>query len=212
MAGGVQQSGKKDKEKDSEDKSDEDKEEIDMGVDNTSSESESEARPSMGGIGGMAGFRTTLNTASAAVSSKGLGNWEQHTRGIGAKLLLQMGYEPGKGLGKELQGIAQPVTAHLRKGRGAIGAYGPEKGQSIGDEKSKPTKKKVIIDEDEKEEKEFREKLSQWRKEPSDNNLKKKRYNYKTVQDVIEKGGSRRSFLSDKLRYYNIYTILNLFL
>lgn len=86
-------------------------------------------------MGGMAGFRTSFNTASVSVSNKGLGNWEQHTRGIGAKLLLQMGYEPGKGLGKELQGIAQPVQAHLRKGRGAIGAYGPEKGQTIGDSK-----------------------------------------------------------------------------
>lgn len=42
-------------------------------------------------------------------------------------MLLQMGYQPGKGLGKELQGISAPVEATMRKGRGAIGAYGPEK-------------------------------------------------------------------------------------
>jgi hypothetical protein len=34
---------------------------------------------------------------------------------------LQMGFQPGKGLGKDLQGMAAPVEAHLRKGRGAIG-------------------------------------------------------------------------------------------
>jgi hypothetical protein len=32
-----------------------------------------------------------------------------------------MGFQPGKGLGKDLQGIAAPVEAHQRKGRGAIG-------------------------------------------------------------------------------------------
>lgn len=71
----------------------------------------------------------------------GLGDWEKNTKGIGSKLLmkvcellhlqlldtftlytfLQMGYQPGKGLGKSLQGRAQPVEAQVRKGRGAVG-------------------------------------------------------------------------------------------
>jgi tuftelin-interacting protein 11 len=42
-------------------------------------------------------------------------------QGIGAKLLLQMGYEAGKGLGKNLEGRTQIVEAFLRKGKGAIG-------------------------------------------------------------------------------------------
>lgn len=62
---------------------------------------------------------------------QGVGNWEKHTKGIGAKLLLQMGFQPGKGLGKDLQGISAPVEAHVRKGRGAIGAYGPEKAAKV---------------------------------------------------------------------------------
>lgn len=32
-----------------------------------------------------------------------------------------MGYQPGKGLGKSLQGRSEPVEAQVRKGRGAIG-------------------------------------------------------------------------------------------
>lgn len=204
VAGGVQQSGKK-KEKVEEEKKESD---ADDAGDNTSSESESEARPSMSGVGmkgrsgmggmgamgGMAGFRTAFNTASVSTSSKGVGNWEQHTRGIGAKLLLQMGYEPGRGLGKELQGIAQPVQAHLRKGRGAIGAYGPEKGQTVGD--GKDVKKKM--DEDERLTKEFKEKINQWRRDPMLGPGKTGRY-FKSAEDIIEKGRKPNYILSEKL-------------
>lgn len=128
----------------------------------------------------MAGFRKVANNA---VLTKGVGSWEQHTRGIGAKLLKQMGYEPGKGLGKKLQGIATPVQAAVRKGRGAIGLYGPEVKSTLADQKEK-----VKIDEDEKETLEFKEKMQQWRKDGPTKKGKKTRYYYRTVEDIIEKG------------------------
>lgn len=52
--------------------------------------------------GPIAGMRSSSYKPRVSLG-KGFGDWEKHTRGIGAKLLLQMGYEAGKGLGKDLQ-------------------------------------------------------------------------------------------------------------
>ncbi|CAH0560606.1 unnamed protein product [Brassicogethes aeneus] len=181
VAGEVQQAGKK-KEKELEP--------ISFKTKNSSDESEEEKlRTGFGGprpkaestvteiTGDIAGMRTKKGNNSSFVN-QGVGNWEKHTKGIGAKLLLQMGFQPGKGLGKDLQGISAPVEAHLRKGRGAIGAYGPEKPARIA---KKPNEKKIKEDDDEETTIE-----SKWQK--NDNVKKKTRYYYRSVNDVIEKG------------------------
>ena len=55
-----------------------------------------------------------------------IGNWQKFDKGIGMKLLEKMGWQKGKGLGKNMQGRAVPVEATLRQGKASVGAYGSE--------------------------------------------------------------------------------------
>lgn len=131
----------------------------------------------MGFAGEIAGLRKKKAfQANPVLAQRGVGTWERHTKGIGAKLLLQMGFQPGKGLGKDLQGIQAPIEASLRKGRGAIGAYGPEKSAKVAELLPEPGKKEA-----KKGEKDG-ERGSQWRK--GDAKMKSK-YVYKSIEDVL---------------------------
>lgn len=64
--------------------------------------------------------------------------YHEHDEGTffaGVKIFQNMGYVHGKGLGANKQGITEPVTAKVRPGRGAVGAYGAEqKGVKFGGE------------------------------------------------------------------------------
>jgi G-patch domain len=67
----------------------------------------------------------TGNVASAAQDASGkawsIGQFEDYTRGIGRKLLSQMGYETGKGLGLEAQGRVDPIQTQQRVKRSGLG-------------------------------------------------------------------------------------------
>lgn len=185
VAGGVQQAGKKKPPIEEHKKPDESDEEeqptTSFKRSSSDSEDESTARVGFGGAqntsemgGDIAGIRNR-NSFNPQFMNRGVGTWEKHTKGIGAKLLLQMGFQPGRGLGKDLQGISAPVEAHLRKGRGAIGAYGPEKKSSL----AQPD---IIMPSEETSKQDPKE--SKWKKDIS----KKTRYYYRSADDVIEKG------------------------
>uniref|UniRef100_A0AAY4D109 Tuftelin-interacting protein 11 n=1 Tax=Denticeps clupeoides TaxID=299321 RepID=A0AAY4D109_9TELE len=126
-------------------------------------------------------FKTSQRTFAGGIRpGQEIGTWEKHTRGIGQKLLQKMGYVQGKGLGKNAQGIVNPIEAKMRKGKGAVGAYGNERTeQSLQDF--------PVVDSEEEEEKEFQKELGQWRREPGVGK-KKPKYSYKTVEELKAHG------------------------
>jgi hypothetical protein len=44
----------------------------------------------------------------------GFGEFEKHTKGVGLRILTKMGYEKGKGLGRRVQGIVNPIEVEER--------------------------------------------------------------------------------------------------
>ncbi|XP_007952851.1 zinc finger CCCH-type with G patch domain-containing protein [Orycteropus afer afer] len=71
-----------------------------------------ESSDSDGGADDSSYARVVDNEAGAdGISRAAFAGWEVHTRGIGSRLLAKMGYEPGKGLGRNSQGRVEPIHA-----------------------------------------------------------------------------------------------------
>ncbi|XP_076880807.1 zinc finger CCCH-type with G patch domain-containing protein [Brachyhypopomus gauderio] len=112
--------------------------------DSSSSSSDSEDDPEQCDVAYAKVFGSCKEDDMAQVNSSEFCGWEAHTRGIGSKLLLKMGYELGKGLGKTLSGRVEPVQAvvlpqgrsldqcaelTLRKTRAAVSKENPTTGK-----------------------------------------------------------------------------------
>lgn len=70
----------------------------------------------------------------AAVDPDKFADWTKYSKSdVIMKMMTNMGFVPGQGLGAKKQGIIEPVQAVVRPGRAAVGAYGKEaKGPKYG--------------------------------------------------------------------------------
>ncbi|RCN37133.1 g-patch domain protein [Ancylostoma caninum] len=145
----------------------------------------------------FAGMRTSA--VKGTVDPNVFGDWTKFGKGdVVKKMMKAMGYKEGEGLGASQQGIVEPVQATVRKGRGAIGAYGKEAaGPKFGE--SAADAQRRLGDHREPahvEEPTMPQLKTAWKKasKASDSMFNKLYHTvktrYKTLDEVIEEGGS----------------------
>ncbi|KAF1765251.1 hypothetical protein GCK72_005203 [Caenorhabditis remanei] len=137
------------------------------------------------------------------------GGWMKHGKSdVIMKMMQSMGYKAGEGLGAKGQGIVEPVTAALRKGRGAVGAYGkeatgPKFGESAAEAQKRLAQGGATRTEGDEQEKTGIKIKGGWKKS------QKVKTTYRTIEDVLEDGmsASRPSSNQQSQQYSNIKVI-----
>ncbi|CAD6198615.1 unnamed protein product [Caenorhabditis auriculariae] len=151
----------------------------------------SKKKPKEMGAQVFAGMRSS--SSSGAMDTNTFGGWLKHGKGsVVSKMMEAMGYKPGQGLGATGQGIVEPVTAAVRKGRGAIGAYGkeatgPKFGESAADAQKRLAEGKSGPGDDEESSKYISLPKGGWKKTQS------VKTRYRTLEDVLEEGTTAAS-------------------
>ena len=82
-----------------------------------------------------------------------IGKWEQHTKGIGGKLLKKWGHKEGGGLGAKGDGLAEPIKAKVLPHRVGLGHVSKKQlkkiksttSTSISDNTNNPTTQRNIV-------------------------------------------------------------------
>lgn len=153
----------------------------------------------------FAGMRSSATKGAADMNQ--FGGWMKHGKSdVIMKMMQSMGYKQGEGLGAQGQGIVEPVQAALRKGRGAVGAYGkeatgPKFGESAADAQKRLAQGGGAPAQADQENVQIKIKGG-WKKS------QKVKTTYRTLEDVIEEGmsGTRPSHKQSE-QYSNIKVI-----
>ncbi|EGT36093.1 CBN-STIP-1 protein [Caenorhabditis brenneri] len=156
-------------------------------------------------------FAGMRSSATKGTAENQFGGWMKHGKSdVIMKMMQSMGYKAGEGLGAKGQGIVEPVTAAVRKGRGAVGAYGkeassagPKFGESAADAQKRMAQGGNSTWKDGEEQEKTGIKIKGgWKKS------QKVKTTYKTIDDIMEEGMSAtRPTHQQSQQYSNIKVI-----
>ncbi|KAG9305078.1 hypothetical protein G9A89_007718 [Geosiphon pyriformis] len=125
------------------------------------------------------------SASSPRVVDKEFGKFEQHTKGIGLKLMQKMGYRVGEGLGTTGEGILKPIETKQRPGKLGL-AYGGFKEKS----QQQEDKRRGGPNDDVEETARFKivnsQKKEAWKKSAKPKHPK---VEYKTAEEIITEFG-----------------------